>query len=276
MNDERDFSQSQKVTYFFVGVGKCGTSWLYEFLKRHNILSLPSLKEPYLIDKSPSKQQIIIDKLYSKNIKMSDFSNVYYWDVENPKKIYDYNSAAKIIITVRTPSKRIISHFGFLKRNGMIHEETIGEYLLNEDSFHIVARSYYKDMIERYVAKFGEENVLILPLEQLENTPQFYANRLLDFLDEPRVELTDNDIKPVLKSARARNLFVTKFAKHVALILRTWGLLSLLGRLKYSKLIRLALFKTIDQSSQGVSFGNKTKEIARLDQEYSEFLSRIS
>ncbi len=273
--DKKDNLKSQKVKYFFVGVGKCGTSWLYEFLKRHEITSVPSLKEPYLIDQPASKQQDIIDKLYSNPVKMCDFSNLYYWDIDNPQKIYDYNNASKIIITVRQPSLRIISHFGFSKQNGLIREETIGEYLLNGDFLHIVARSDYAKMIERYVSKFGRDNVLILPLEQLKNTPQIYVDRLLAFLEEPQFALSDDDIKPTLKSARARSLIVAKSGKQLAVILRSFGMLSLLGRLKSSKIIRSILFKTVESSNEDVSFANRTKEINELDQAYSKLLSQI-
>jgi hypothetical protein len=260
-----------KVEVFFVGVGKCGTSWLYEFIKRHDILSVPSLKEPYLIDEPPTRQAEIINKLYGRKTRMADFSNLYYWDPENAQKIHEYNPDARIIVTTRKPSNRIASHFGFLKRNGLLSDDSVAAYLNGPDPERIVDRSRYHDMIERYEAAFGAGRVLILPLEQLEQDPQSYANRFCDFISTTRVTLTEQDIKPVLRSARARNILVARLGKYAATTLRRFGLLSLLGHLKSSTLLRRILFKETVQDVV-LDFGPLTRDIHTLDKEYEALL----
>jgi hypothetical protein len=265
-------SEDVKVKYFFVGVGKCGTSWLYEFLKRHDLVSVPTLKEPYLIDESPERQAAIIEKLYSRTEGMADFSNTYYWDLENAQKIKDYNPDARIVITTRLPSKRIISHFGFLRRNGLVSEETVAEYLAGNDPEEIVARSHYRRIIERYVAAFGENKVIVLPLEQLQQEPQLYADRLCSFLDIRQHVLDENDIKPVLKKARARSVILARSAKFLANGFRRFGLLTLLGHLKSSKLIRSLLF-TEAVGDEKSDFGQHHQEIEKLDADYLNLLA---
>jgi hypothetical protein len=260
-----------KVKYFFVGVGKCGTSWLYEFLKRHDLVSVPSLKEPYLIDEKPERQTAIIEKLYSRYDGMADFSNTYYWDPDNAEKIKAYNPDARIVITTRLPSKRIISHFGFLRRNGIVNEETLAEYLGGDDPEAIVARSHYRDLVKRYVKSFGQDQVIVLPLEQLGNEPQLYANRLCDFLDVSRVDLDDIDVKPVLKKARARSMLLARSAKFLANCFRSLGLLSLLGRLKSSHLIRAILFTEVVRDEKS-DIGPQREEIDALDADYVKLL----
>ena len=206
---------------------------------------------------------------------MCDFSTLYYWDINNAEKIYNYNKFSKIIITIREPSKRIVSHFGFLQRNGLLTESTLAEYLKNGDTQEIIARSNYTDMINRYISVFGKKNVLLLPLEQLQNSPQLYVDRLLNFLDEPSFILSESDTKPVLKSARARSRLLAKLVKTLAGFLRKIGMLSLLGQLKSSKLIRSILFKTVDNQKQAISFAHRTQEITKLDEDYKNLLAQI-
>jgi len=260
-----------KVVFFFVGVGKCGTSWLYEFLKRHDLVSVPKLKEPYLIDAGAERQTAIISELYSNKEDMADFSTLYYWDPENAEKIRSYNPSSRILITVRKPSARIVSHFSFLRRNGLVNEPSVTEYLAGEDPEKIVARSRYREMIARYKQVFGSDQVILLPLEQLERQPQVYADRLCDFLGKPRVVLSDDDIKPVLKRARARSMIVARLVKVSAETIRRLGFLSILGKLKSSTLLRSILFKEAPPETVS-DLGPLSMEIEALDDDYIKLL----
>ena len=260
-----------KVSYFFVGVGKCGTSWLYEFFKRHNLISVPLLKEPYLIGKPPEDQTAIIEKLYDSRNDMADFSTLYYWDPENAQQIYEYNPNARVLITIRMPSERIVSHFHFLRRSGMVQEETIAEYLESGDREDIVKRSSYREMIQRYTDVFGPKQIILLPLEQLNRSPQLYVDRLCDFLGVPRVSLDEEDLKPVLQKARARSMVLSRIAKFSPTTLRKLGLLTLLGRLKASTMLRAILFKDVTTKEE-VVWGARKHEIDEMDSDYALLL----
>ncbi len=262
------------VKYFFVGVGKCGTSWIYEFLRRHNIIATPSIKEPYLVNEDDTRRKELIRQLYNpkEGQDLADFSNVYYWDYENAAKILQVNPQAKIIVTVRMPSERIKSHFGFLKRNALVPEDIrLDQYLDEGDSDSLVKRSEYAVILDRYVTTFGRENVLLLPLEMLKYDPQNYADILLEFLECPKHILTDEDKSPVLAAARARVKWLAKFAKWLATILRSFGLLSLLGYLKRMKLVRKILYRPVVEKEQ-MGFGKLSKHINQLDETYVELL----
>jgi len=268
-------SSNEKVTFFFVGVGKCGTSWLYEFFKRHELLSLPTIKEPYLIDCSAQKREKMVNSLYSGNGKKADFSNLYYWDTENPRKIKDYNPHAKIIITTRRPSHRIVSHFTFLKRNADRHaqQKSLAQYLEHGDLEHLVQRSDYPPIIDRYLASFGADNVLVLPLEQLKETPQRYVDRLLTFMQLPTIALTPEDTTPVLKRSTARSSMLARTAKSLAVLLRSLGLLRILGILKESQTIRRFLFREIQGDAlTDRDFGTLNTAITAMDHDYKNLL----
>jgi len=256
------------VEYFFVGVGKSGTSWIYNFLAKYKLLSIPSIKEPYLIDLPQKKQNTLISKIYERKDKMSDFSTTYYWDTMNPSKIHKYNPNSKIIITVRLPSDRINSHFAFLQRGGMFTGLSLSKYLDNGDIESIVDRSDYWDMINRYVSVFGTENVLILPLELLRNNPSKYISTLCGFIGANDITPTEEDKKPVRPRSRARNTSMALIAGKCTSILRKLGLLNLLGAIKSSKLINKMLYVEENNEKQKTDFGSLIEKVNNLDLDY--------
>jgi hypothetical protein len=267
---------SARIEYFFVGVGKCGTSWIYEFCKRHGVVSVPAIKEPYLIDQDDAKRQEMESSLWPLPHARADFSNLYYWDTANPRKTHDYNPDAKIIITVRRPSDRIISHYGHLTRNGQLPDRPLVEYLdAGADPFEIMKRSDYSPIIDRYVRQFGEGRVLLLPLELLSNNPRAYADRLCAFVGSPFVPLDDNDRAAVMKRAKARFQPLSSLAKSAAVLMRSAGLLTLLGKFKSSSLIRKILFQDVAPDTN-ISFGSKTEEIRLLDEKYEIITAEFS
>lgn len=266
-----------RVQFFFVGVGKCGTSWIFEIARKKNLFSVPKIKEPYLIDQPAHRQAKLTRSLYQRFERMADFSNLYYWDPDNAQKIFAYNPHAKIIITVRKPSERIKSHFKFVKRNGDFTKLSLAQYLDDGDPVELVARSDYRPLIQRYTSVFGSENVLVLALEQLKSSPQDYLNRLTDFCGSQRMTLHPQDKTPVLKQARARSPLAAKLAKQIAIALRKLGLLSFLGTLKDSPVVRKFLYseRGLPATMDDDGFGNAEDKIARLDQDYVGLLSEL-
>ena len=262
-----------KVKFFFVGVGKCGTSWIFELVRKKDLMSVPKIKEPYIIDEPHEKRKKKVQSLYDSYTQMADFSNVYYWDPENAKKIFEYNPDALIIITVRKPSRRIVSHFEFLKRSGQYVGMSMAEYLKKGDSDCLVARSEYPKIIQRYETVFGKDKVLILPLEQLKSEPQTYVDRLTQFCGLPSLRLKEEDKAPVLKRATSRNPLLARTAKSASVLFRKLKLLKILGKLKDSKFIQGILYSESKGSVvRDDDFGALTDRVAEMDEEYETLL----
>ena len=239
-----------------------------------SLVATPSIKEPYLVDVDVTRRSELIDQLYQPEFgqDLADFSNVYYWDTGNPAKIAAINPDAKIILTVRKPSARVISHFGFIKRNGLVAENfTIGQYLDDGDADGLVARSTYLPIIDRYVAQFGRAQVIVLPLELLGQDPQSYADKLIAFLGGIPFVLDDADKSQVLAAVKARSRGLARLAKWLAGQLRRMGMLKLLGRLKRMALIRKILYRSA-ANLKDASFGSSAAEIAKLDAAYPTLL----
>lgn len=259
------------VAYFFVGPGKAGTSWIYEFLRRRDLASVPALKEPYLLDMTPEDRRASIDRLYSRKDKMCDFSNTYSNDIANPAKIAAYNAEAKVIITVRLPSARIRSQFKYYQRT-RLSNETLSEYLDRGDEIDMVKRSTYEPIILRYLQHFPRHQVLVLPLERLKTSPQQYSDTLCDFLGTTRVQLTPTDRLPVRQSSRARSRLASTVAKTLADRLRDRGMYRTLACLKSSRIVNRALFNP-ERAAESDDFGCYGQVVRNLDAQYARIVA---
>lgn len=177
-------------------------------------------------------------------------------------------------MTVRRPSERITSHFGFLARNGDVAaEDGVAAYLDAGDAHGLIARSEYRPILDRYVDRFGRDNVLLLPLELLGADPQAYADHLLRFLGLPPRVLGPGDSDKVLAAARPRSRIVARTAHKIGQWMRARGMLGLLGTLKRAKLIRKLLFKPVAQTRTQTDFGRRSAEVAQLDADYPKLLA---
>lgn len=267
---------ARKPSVFFVGVGKCGTSWLWSHLGQSAKVVVPTVKEPYLIDLPASDQQAAVERWWPKGDgPLADFSNVYYWDVDNPSKVHSYNPDARIVLTVRRPSERAVSHFRFLHRNGLVGSDDLADYLTRKDGHELVARSDYIPMLERYESMFGPNRVLVLPLELLQHDATAYLKRLGEFLGIEFEPVSEADAEPVLSAAAPRNRHVSRVAYQTGVILRRAGLLRVLSSMKQSPLVARILFTEAGSADHLKAAAAALPALHSLDSAYPDLLRRV-
>jgi hypothetical protein len=190
----------RKPNLFIVGAPKSGTSLLWTILNKH---------EDIFFSSDPEKEinYFSFDELnfnsYYKSYKVSnekdylslfkkgqsvkylvDGSVSYFAYPSIPKKLYKFNSNAKIIIIVRDPILRAFSHYNMDKRMGYA-SEPFSKYLENEDNqynqfFHqYIENSLYYKHTSNYLEYFDENQVFVLQLEKIYDE----LDRLYNFLD---------------------------------------------------------------------------------------------
>ena len=123
-----------KTNLFIVGTIKAATTSLYHYLKRSESIYLPKIKELHYFsdvksladDKEEFNPSV---KQHSRVIKtLNEYNSLFPFESENyayyadcsptylsdcnaPKKIFEYNPDAKIVIILRHPVDRLISHY---------------------------------------------------------------------------------------------------------------------------------------------------------------------
>ena len=193
-----------KVDFFIVGAPKSGTTSLYNYLSQHHSISMSNIKEPNYF----SAVDIDNQKLYYKTKLCSDLKNyhslfnfesksclfgeasvsyLFYPDVAS--RIFTYNKNAKIIIILRDPVKRAVSHFNMDKRLGFVSSSL--ENILEDISLknHLlfyqqyIHLGCYYSQVKRYIDIFGKDNVCVMLHDDLKTDNIKFTNKVLDFLN---------------------------------------------------------------------------------------------
>ncbi len=218
-----DSGKLQEPNFQIIGVAKCGTTALYDYLSQHPQFLPSVVKEPqYLSSLLPQINKIEKQDDWSLLNAERDFYlahfpprpesspfitgessvNSIYPGVE--KVVYNWFPKIKLIILFRDPVKRVISHYNhMLKKNRPKHSfeqeislqleqfEGITESALkdiiirnNQDTW-LIAHSLYIYILERWIKLFQKEQFLVLSNEDLAQDPAGVMKQVFDFLEMP-------------------------------------------------------------------------------------------
>ena len=222
-----------KPNLFIVGAMKAGTTSLHSILAKHQQTCMSLVKEPNYfctdfheiamsptyapppLSKSDLHQALIRDQdeylgLFQcdENIKYAGESSVSYLASEvAAENIKEFSPEAKILIMIRNPIDRAVSHYNMDLAIGRVKKDF--ERAFFED-FHGLGRYWqksmyfesglYADSIRRYIKIFGD-NVKIVKFEEFISNQKEIVSDVLDFLGldfDGEVEGAENGaVKPV-------------------------------------------------------------------------------
>jgi hypothetical protein len=219
----------KKPNLFIVGAPKSGTSTLWSMLKEHKdiFFSTNPVKEinyfsydelvhnSYYKDyKVKSEQDYLKVFKRGQSVKyLVDGSVSYFAYPSIPKKLYDFNSEAKIIIIVRDPILRAFSHYNMDKRMGYA-TEPFSEYLINKDNKYdkyihqYIENSMYDKHINNYLEYFDESKVFVMRLEKLDSD----FDRLCDFLEIDNSNSSSHS--QIINASRIPTNIISKTLQH--------------------------------------------------------------
>ena len=184
----------RKPNLFLVGAPKAGSSLLWTMLKEHkdiffstnpekeiNYFSYDELTHNSYYKDYKVKSEYDYLRVFKKGQSVKylvDGSVSYFAYPSIPKKLYEFNSDAKIIVIVRDPVLRAFSHYNMDKRMGYV-TEPFSKYLMNKDN-------KYDQYLHQYI-----ENSLYY--KHVNNYLEYF-DRLCKFLDIEKLELkSDNE-----------------------------------------------------------------------------------
>lgn len=225
---------------------KAGTTSFVDMLSNHTDIYICPIKEPnYFVDDlpktiySPSRffsLEDYFENKFPKSLHIAkvekaedyerlfslendkqyyvDASTVYLHAKESPALIKAYNPQAKIIILTREPLKRAYSHYSMnveLGREVRSFEEVIKSDIKDFkdgclERYSYLNMSLYKESISRYQKTFGEDNVYVTSLAEVNN--DLFFDRLLNFLD---IENQNIEINKTNQSKSISNPRLVKF-----------------------------------------------------------------
>jgi hypothetical protein len=200
----------RKPNLFLVGAPKAGSSLLWTMLKEHkdiffstnpekeiNYFSYDELTHNSYYKDYKVKSEYDYLKVFKKGQSVKylvDGSISYFAYPSIPKKLYEFNSDAKIIVIVRDPVLRAFSHYNMDKRMGYV-TEPFSEYLMNKDNKYdqylhqYIENSLYYKHVNNYLEYFDRNQLFVLQLEKINDD----FDRLCEFLDIEKLKLKSNN-----------------------------------------------------------------------------------
>jgi hypothetical protein len=202
-------------TALIIGAQKAGTTALYAWLRQHPAVVGPSWKEVNYFDRRYAKGE----RWYRGNFPMArgatvvaEASTGYLFHPLAPERAKALVPHARLVALVRDPVSRAYSHYQHevaLGREPLSFEDAIGaeeermqgelDRMLADPAYFshawwnytYLGRGLYAEQLERWHAVFPEEQLLIVPNEDLGARPAETYARVLSHVRAPAHELGD-------------------------------------------------------------------------------------
>jgi hypothetical protein len=192
-----------KTNLFIVGAAKSATTSFHDYLSQHPEINMSSIKEPNffsreevsndnlyyrgapLVNSNDEYESLFVEKDIFKIRGESSVSYLFYPGVAN--RLKEFNEKSKVLIFLRNPIQRAFSHYLMDFTAGYFNisfSELIKNPNLNTKAYQqTILQSFYFDQVKNYLEAFGEKNIKIIILEEIENNTKAVMNDIEDFLD---------------------------------------------------------------------------------------------
>jgi hypothetical protein len=175
-------------TFFVIGAPKCGTTSLHRYLDAHPDIAMTSVKEPLIFAAADWEQRVAeYDSLLAPGPRICGESSTGYsaypWQPDIPERVRTLVPDARIVYLVRDPVPRTLSHYA---QNLWDHKPVrpFDELMDDlEDPLNMpVWCSRYATQIERWIDRFGAEQVLVVDGRDLQHRRRETVQRIAGFL----------------------------------------------------------------------------------------------
>jgi hypothetical protein len=194
--------------FLIIGAQKAGTTALYAYLRRHPAITGPSWKEVSYFDRHYGRGEAwyrgnFPNRVRARGKLVGEASPSYIFHPLGPERVKALVPEARLVALVRNPVDRALSHYHHevaLGREPLPFDDALDaeedrlcgeeERLAADPSYFSRAwwshayksRGRYAKQLERWLAVFPREQLLILPSEDLGGEPGRTHARVLDFL----------------------------------------------------------------------------------------------
>jgi hypothetical protein len=205
--------------YVIAGGQRCGTTSLYQYLIEHPAIGAATTKEVHFFDVNyergvdwyrghfPTAAYVrAIGRRTGMRPTTGEASPYYLYHPRAPYRLADMLPDAKLIVMLRDPVSRLVSHYHHevslghedqpfqraieLESDRLAGEE---ERILREPTYHsyahqhhsYFARGLYADQLERWLSVFPRERFLVVESRRFFKDPTGELDRVLTFLGLP-------------------------------------------------------------------------------------------
>lgn len=250
----------------YVGAPKCGSSWLYEFLKAHPSTTVAKSKELFFFDRFYDRGMQWYWSQFESNDKTKyccDISHDYMFSPEAVERMTkELQESAYILSFLRNPIDKMFSAYLFKVRNGLTQNSFWEDFQENEQ--RITESVSYAQHVLRLQSSLAENHQLKFMLyEQLNESASTFSQSILEWLQLEPLEGYDAE-KKVLPASRPRARILSVLLKKAALGARSVGFNRLVAAVKNSALTKLLYKEYADNDKPVLDVGLRLKLVAKL------------
>lgn len=218
MQYKREFSINLP-DFMIVGTAKSGTTSIHHYLKAHPDIFLPEVKETWFFHLIDNPNKVILDLMPSLPTSFlayvslfeeakpaqkcgeitPSYLHYYDWTIKNIKQYHPDWQKLKIIIILREPVEKIISHYNYVHRRQLDpdnlsllealkqEEERMKTNTYIPDVFYVDNTRYYKQ-VKAYLDNF--EQVKIFLYDDLKKDQEKFMQELYEFIEVKPIAYT--------------------------------------------------------------------------------------
>jgi hypothetical protein len=180
----------------FIGIGapRCGTRWLAQCLSEHPQVALPPHEVYFfttrrVVNSYWSRGLAWYSSLFDDCVRpgvvtWGEITPVYLFDDDTPRSMHQIVPEAKLICCLRDQSERAYSWYQlFLRFNPDIYFTSFSFRQFLTYNPEVYGREgFYLEHLERYLALYPRESILILLYDDLQEDPAGYIQQVFGFL----------------------------------------------------------------------------------------------
>lgn len=181
----------------FIGIGcpKCGTTKIASLLREHPEICLSEPKSLTYFNKQTSYYQNAENPNYNQGIEnyykhfahrtnekiCGEFTTVYIYEEGAAKLIKSHIPKVKLLLCLRNPIDRIVSHYQWLVYFLQVEKRSISELIREEEE--LIDKSLYAKHLSKYYEIFDQDQIYIILMEDFFRNPNRELVKLYDFLN---------------------------------------------------------------------------------------------
>jgi sulfotransferase family protein len=269
----------------FIGIGgmKCGTTWLSECLRYHPEVFMSIPKELHFFGLESNWNKGI--DWYLGHFKESqgykaigEFSTSYLQDPLCADRIQSIIGQVKIMVLLRNPIGRFISHYKHLIRGGKLRKREY--HVLDIDALHkatslypqLISKGQYCDSLKIYIEKFGFKNICIVIKDDMDKNHEHEIRKVYEFLG------VNSEFVPPILNKEVSSGIIPRVQILEAIRIRLFYILTekTPGLVKWIQRLRLAeIYRKLNSDKRPNGFKIDEKVIKELTLYYHEDITNI-
>ena len=198
-------STDKQVDFLCIGAAKAGTTWLHDMLSQHPGVARAKAKEinyfnpqhPEYADRPNPDAERAIDWYHAQfegsapAMLWGDYATAYLRYPASAARVKAYRPDMKLIVLLRNPVERAISHHHFLYQWGVVPQE---DFMAAAQSHENILQSgMYAEQLAGWMEHFPTEQFLILDYARIAENPAALWEEVLAFLGLPSFALPSQD-----------------------------------------------------------------------------------